>query len=639
MLTAMHEASKNWLGKIVLGILFTLLILSFAVWGIGDIFRGFGSGTVAKAGKIEIPTEEYRAEYQTVLQNLQRRLKRVVTNDQARAEGIDKLVLNRMISEELLEQEAKRFGLAMNNKAIAKGVLDDPRFKTPGGGFNRIAFQRALSENGLNEQRFLAKQQSTYLRAQLINSFAENLPVPRAMLEILHKMGTETRSVEYFKLTAANIDKIPDPTDTDLQKFYDARKKDYRAPEFRKIVTLAVTPSSIAKPGEISDADAGKEYDTLKAKKYTTPEKRDVQQIIFKPGEESQARAALDKIRGGAKFETIAKERKLKTEDISLGLLAKDKFADPAIANAAFATDAGKVSDVVKSRFGPALVAVIKIEPLNVKPFDAVKEEIKKALADKKARTELRKLYEKIEDARTSGKVLADAAKAAGLTIQTIEAISKTGLDKKGLDVKNVTEKRQLLQAVFASDIGVDNETLTIPAGGYIWFEVAAIDPARDRKLDEVKDRVKAAWRAGEIAKKLREAADAYVKEIDGGKPIADVAKTAKSKVELAPDVKRAAHEKLAPGVVNRVFSLPVGKAGTAAANSLQRTVFKVIDSSTPPLVDKGRELVQIENQLKTAYQQELADQYVAALRKRLTVTINPTAMQNVLGGGENYRR
>ncbi|MDP4593254.1 MAG: SurA N-terminal domain-containing protein, partial [Beijerinckiaceae bacterium] len=230
MLTAMNEASKNWLGKIVLGVLFTLLILSFAVWGIGDIFRGFGSGTVAKAGKIEIPTETYRAEYQTVLQNLQRQLRRVVTNDQARAQGIDKLVLNRMISDELLEQNAKTFGLAMNAKAVAKGVFDDPRFKTPSGSFDRLAFQRALSDAGLNEQRFLDKQRATYLRAQLVNSFAEDVPVSTAMLSVLHKLGTETRSVEYFNLTAENAGKIVDPSDSDLQTFFNARKATYKAP-------------------------------------------------------------------------------------------------------------------------------------------------------------------------------------------------------------------------------------------------------------------------------------------------------------------------------------------------------------------------------------------------------------------------
>ncbi len=636
MLTAMHEASKNWLGKIVLGFLFALLILSFAVWGIGDIFRGFGSGTVAKAGDIEIPTEEYRAEYQTLLQNYQRNAKRVITNDQARALGIDKLVLNRMISEGLIEAEAKKFGLAMNSKVVARVVLDDPRFKTPSGAFNRIAFQRALSDAGLNETRFLNKQRSAYLRAHLVESFADKVPVSNAMLGILHQLATETRSVEYFTLGAANAGKIADPGDTELQTYFKSRKASYRAPEYRKIVTLAVKPLSVVKADQIPDADARKEYDRVKARRFATPEKRDLQQIIFKPGEESAARAALDKIRAGSKFADIAKERKLKETDIALGLLEKGKISDPEIAKAAFSTDAGKVSEVVKSRFGPAIVHVVKVEAKSVKPFDAVKEELKRELAAEKAKTEIRKLYEKIEDARTSGKVLEEAAKSAGLKVRTITAVNKSGLNKKGLPVKDLPEKKQFLEAVFASDIGVDNDTLTITGGGHIWFEVAAIDPARDRKLEEVKDRVKAAWRAEQVRKKLREIADKAVTDINGGKTLADVAKELGVTVELAPDVLRRPHSKLAQTVVNRIFSLAVGKAGTAPASNIARTVFKVEDSNTPPLVDKARDLERIETQISAAYKEELAQQYVASLRKGLSVTINPTSMRNVVGGEAN---
>lgn len=633
MLTAMREASQNWLGKIVLGVMFSLLIVSFAVWGIGDIFRGFGSGTVATAGNVEVSTEEYRAEYQTVLQNLQRQLRRAVTNDQARAEGIDKLVLNRIVSERLLEQEAKKLGLAMNNKAIAKGVLDDPRFQTPNGSFNRIAFQQALRDFGLNEQRFLEKQRETYLRAQLINSFADDLPVSNAMLAIMHKLALETRSVEYFTLKAENAKDIPAPTDKDLTAFFNSRKASYRAPEYRKIVTLAVTPSSIAKPETISDEKARELYESVKAKRFTTPEKREVQQIVFKPGEDAAASAALTKLKSGAKFVDIARERNLKESDINLGLLEKSKFSDPAIAEAAFKTEAGKFGEVVKSRFGPAILNIVKVEPASVKPFDEVKADLKKELATATAKQEIRKIYEKIEDQRTSGKVLEEAAKSAGLKVRTIEAIDKEGKDKKGLDIPDLAEKRQLLPAVFASDIGVDNDTLSTPAGGYVWFEIAAVDPARDRKLEEVKDQVADAWRAQEIGKKLREIAEKAVKDMEGGKAVADVGKELNVPVTIAPDVKRAAHAKLAPAVVNRIFSLPVGKAGTAPASAVERTVFKIVDSNTPPLVDKGKELEQVEKSLTQAYQQELMDEYIQSLRKGIKVSINPAAMQNVVGG------
>ncbi|MGE3247722.1 MAG: peptidylprolyl isomerase, partial [Beijerinckiaceae bacterium] len=252
------------------------------------------------------------------------------------------------------------------------------------------------------------------------------------------------------------------------------------------------------------------------------------------------------------------------------------------------------------------------------------------------AQEEVRTIYNKIEDQRTSGKVLEEAAKSIGQKVRVIEAIDANGRDKKGEPVGDIVEQKQLLQSAFASDIGVDNETLTIPSGGYLWFEVAAIDEARDRKLDEVKESVETAWRNAEISNRLREKGEALVKEIEGGKAIAEVAKGAGLQIQNAPDVKRTSHPKLAPAVVNRIFSLPVGSTGTAPGNAGDRVVFKIVDASTPPLVDKSEELERIEKQLESAYQQELTEEYVAQLRRGVTITYNPAAIRNVVGGEEN---
>ena len=78
MLRGIHKASSNWLGKAVLSVIMGLLIVSFAVWGIGDIFRGFGQNSVAKIGGTEISIEQFRNYYTEKLQQISR---------QARAPG------------------------------------------------------------------------------------------------------------------------------------------------------------------------------------------------------------------------------------------------------------------------------------------------------------------------------------------------------------------------------------------------------------------------------------------------------------------------------------------------------------------------------------------------------------------------
>ena len=108
MLRGMRKASSNWLGKIVMATVMGVLIISFGVWGIADIFRGFGQSTLAKVGRIEISTEQFRQIYTERLQQIGRQVGRPLTTDQARAFGIDRQVLQQTIAEATLDEEARR---------------------------------------------------------------------------------------------------------------------------------------------------------------------------------------------------------------------------------------------------------------------------------------------------------------------------------------------------------------------------------------------------------------------------------------------------------------------------------------------------------------------------------------------------
>lgn len=633
MLEGMRRASQNWLGKIVVGVLFGFLILSFAVWGIGDIFRGFGVGTVAEVGKTEISTEAYRNAYQTQLQNWQREARRAITNEQARAAGLDRLVLSRLVSEAALDQRARELGLAMAERDIAQTIVNDPNFTGPTGKFDRQRFNNALREAGYpSEQRFVQEQRQSYLRRQLALSIAGDATPPRTLLEAAHRYASETRSVEYFVLPPAFAGEIPAPSPEALQTFFEARKAQFRAPEYRQITTLAVTPTSVADPAGVSDEDARKLYDQIKDKRFSKPERRVVQQIVFDTQE--QAEAARKRIEEGAAFDAIATERGLSPKDISLGSMAWTDFVDPNVAEAAFKTPEGAVSAPVKSSFGTALLRVEKIEPKSVKPFEEVTQTVKQEVAMSRARDEVQRIRDKIEDERTSGKTLADAAKAAGLKVRVIEAVDQGGRNPKGEQVADLPEAETLLRAAFASDIGVDNELLTTRDNGYVWFEIGSIDPARDRKLDEVRERVVAAWRSDEVARILREKADELLKRINAGESVEAVAKSVGLQAQLATDVKRAGSEKLPAPAVARVYTVPVGAAGSSADGE-NRVVFKVLDSVTPPYDPEDPTIKALKPRLEEAMTQDLLAQYVARVQDELGVSINEAAVRSAVGGGD----
>src|SRR3954451_10809169 len=114
MLRGMRKASSNWLGKIIMATVMGVLIVSFGVWGIADIFKGFGQSTLVRIGRTEISTEQFRQIYNDRMQQIGRQFGRPLTQEQARAFGFDRQVLQQTISDAALDEEARRMGLGMS---------------------------------------------------------------------------------------------------------------------------------------------------------------------------------------------------------------------------------------------------------------------------------------------------------------------------------------------------------------------------------------------------------------------------------------------------------------------------------------------------------------------------------------------
>jgi peptidyl-prolyl cis-trans isomerase D len=629
MLDGMRKASQGPIGKVVMGVLMGLIIISFAVWGVGDMLRGFTPDTVAKVGSTKISQQDYSNQLQTELYRLQRQLRQPLTAQQARALGLDAQVLDRMIDEAAFDERARKMGLAISDATIAQAVRDDPGLKGPDGKFDTGKFNEYLRDSGLTEGGFLTQQRNVYLRQQLQYSLVEGLSAPKALTQALLDAQNETRAISYFTLPAAAAGDIPPPSEATLKAFFDAHKAEWRAPEYRSFDELVVTPATLAKPGAVSDADARAQYEKEKAAKYTVPEKRKLQQIVFPS--DAEAAEADAKIKAGAAFDDIAKARKLSDADLNLGDVAKAGVFDPAVADAAFSLPQGAVSTPVKGRFGFVLVKVLSITPGSVKPFDEVKGAIKQEIAASRAVDQVQSLHDKIEDIRGNGKSVAEAAKGVGLTTTAYNGVDREGRDASGANV-NVVDPKLVLPAVFASDVGVDDEPIATKDGGYAWFSVTKIDPAHDRTFAEVKDKVAAVWRVEETAKRLAADAAAAVKKLEAGAEIADLAKAAKAEVKTAKDIRRSGGDGLAADVTAAVFD--VGPTGAGSASSpAGRLVFKVTADTIPPPTPGDPQVMGTEQRLKSEMSSSLVEQYVDALKRELGVTVDRRVMQGAEGG------
>lgn len=630
LMSKLREGAGSWVAKIFLG----LLILSFGVWGIADVFRGIGAQDVATIGSTKIGTEDFRRIYTDRLQTLSRQFGRGITPDQARALGLDRQILGELLAENAFDEKSRQLGLGIDDATLARRIQADPNFRGPGGNFDPAYFQGVLRNNGFTEARYVAAERKLMLRQQIARALGGEVAAPAVLREAVRRYEIEERNAEFVTLAPRDAGEIPAPTPEQLAKFFEERKATFRAPEFRKIALLSLTLEALLPWVQLSEADLKKAYEDRK-ERFSTPEKREVEQIVFANAEE--ARAVAERLRSGAKFEEIILERKLDKKDTSLGLVTKRELLDAAIAEAAFALAAGGTSAPVAGRFGSVIVRVVKIEPGREPPFSEVEPLLRRELAGDRARRQMLELHDKIEDDRASGATLAETARKVGLTPNIIEAIDRSGREPDGTLLQNLPAREQLLTGAFAARIGVESDAIELrvqgAAIGYVWYDVLEIAASRDRTLEEAKSRVEARWRDEETGKKLSARAEEIRGKLDAGSTFAAAAPglTVQTRDKLT---RSKPAEGLDARVLARIFDTPQGKAAVAVPDDgVGRVVFRVTAITLPA---EATVLAAQSEQLLKGIEDDLVTQYLLRLQSELGVRINDVALQKVVGGERN---
>ncbi|MGW1422217.1 SurA N-terminal domain-containing protein [Bradyrhizobium manausense] len=632
MLRGMRKASSNWVGKTIMAVVMGVLIISFGIWGIADIFRGFGQSTVAKVGHTEISLNEFRQIYTDRLQQIGRQFGRPLTPEQARAFGVDRQVLQQTIAEAALDENTRRLGLGQSDDQIRQLIMNDPNFKGVDGKFDANRFQAVIRNFGYTEQRYVAEQRKVALRRQITGTIGAGLEPPKTMLDVATRFQNEQRAIEFVRLDTAQAGTIDPPSPEALAAYFEDHKVQFRAPEYRKIVFAVISPEEIAKWSDVSDDDAKKLFDQRKDQ-LGTPEKRQIHQIVFP--NVADAQAARERLAGGLSFEDLGKERGLSATDVDLGLVAKSSL-EPAVGDAAFALPAGEISQPIQGRLGVSIVKVDKIEPGAEADYAKFAADVKRQIATERARTKVGELRDKMEDERGAGTSVAEAAQKLGLTAVTIDAVDRSGRAPNGQTVANIPQGLDVVSQAFNSDVGVDNDPISFK-GGYVWYDVLAITPSRDRNLDEVRDQVEARWRQDQIAAKLKTKATEMVQKLEQGVKLADEASAVGAKVETASGFKRDDQPAGVPAnIVAAAFRTAKDGVGQAPVTGGTEVIVYRVTDIVEPAVDTASDAVKkLKDGIDRALTDEQVASYVTKLETDIGTTINQAAFAQVTGANQ----
>lgn len=627
MLNALRKSASTWVAKVLI----TLLVLSFAIWGVNDFVGGINRTTIATVGETTVSAERFDRALSIEISRLQRQIQQPVSLSQATAFGIPNQVISQLVTEAALDDVARKLNLGVSDDKLRDDIGNNPSFRGPDGRFDRTFLEQILRSNNMTESEFVSDQRAFSERRQLAESVAGGVGVPETLLKAVHAYRNEVRTIRAISLDSSDLTALPEPNDDDLASYFEENKSAYRAPEYRSVALIHLTLEDVMDADAVSDDDARRIYEE-RLDSFSEPEKRRVEQLVFSSKDEADAgKAALD---GGTSWEALLKQRNVTTADIDLGLVAREDMIDSTIADAVFSLPDSGISNVIEGRFGPVLARVTEVQPASTKSFEDVAQQIKQEISRDEAIDQIFIVRDAVEDSIAGGARLSEVASANDLTLRTVTGVSQNGLDQDDTIVSDLPLSSELLRGVYETEINIENPPLE-GDNEFVWYEVTDIMPDRERTLDEVTDRVRADWIRDETAKALDELAAELSGNLSSDIAFTSLAQSRAKPIQSLEDITRLnGKEGLSAENIATVFETRSGSFGfLTPADATQRLVYQLTDATVPAYFREEQTAQQIAQAAGPAIENELLTQYVAELQTNLGISLNQPLLNQMLAG------
>lgn len=627
MLDSLRDVAQTWVAKVLLG----LLGLSFVGWGVSSTVMGAINGSAAiKAGHSEVSAVDYRLAYDRQIASLSQRFGQRLTREQADAIGINNQVQGQLVAGVVLDEQARTMSLGLSKDRLAQLAGEDPAFQGANGQFSSAQFDIVLRNAGMTPQNYLDNRAQVARRQQIIEAVADGIKAPETLIKAIAIFKGESRTIDYVAMPKNFVASVADPSDADLKAYFDANKEAYGAPQYRKISYVKLEASDIANAATVTPEEIKAEYDK-NIDRYSTPETRTIEQLSF--ADEAAAKAGLEKLKSGTSFDDLVKAEGKTMQDVHLGTFPKTALPDQSIADPVSALQANGISDVLKGAFGPVIVRVTAVTPEVVKQLPEVEKEIRENIALAQAANAVTDVHDAYESGRADGKTMAEAAAEQNLKVVTIDAVDQNGRGPDEKDVANLTFDENQMAAIFQADVGFDNEPFSLGTNAYLWYDVDAVTPARERPLDEVKAKVIENWKTAELEKQLNAKAEEVRKRVADGTTLDAIAAEFKFTKETKRGITRESKDgDLGQGGVDSVFDGPEGVVGmTESASDGSKLIFKVTESIEPANTGPDSLTTAEKDAFGSRLADDLLDQLVVQLQTVYPVTVNQTVINQAL--------
>lgn len=608
-------SKKKTGAKTAVWVLMGLLILGLGGFGATSFTSSVRS--IGSVGDRDVTTGEYARALQNEMRALEAQTGQAMSFEQAQTLGIDRQVLNRLIADAAIDNEADRIGLSVGDETLAKQLQGIEGFQGIDGNFDRDSYKFALDRAGMSETQFEDGIRRETARALLQGAVVSGRSLPDAYVDSLLTYFAERRRVSWTRVEGSSLEQDSfSPSEDDLRALYEEEIEAFTRPELKRITYAWITPEMLLDTVEVDEALLREAYED-RAEQYNRPERRLVERLIYADeGRAAEARAALDD--GSSSFDDLVEARGLNLEDIDMGDVSQDALG--AAGEAVFAASSGDVVGPLDTNLGPAFFRVNGILSAETTTFEEAEPELRQEIAFDRARREVATFAEPAEDLLASGASLEDLAQETQLELGTIDWAPSLGEGIAGYNGFD-DEARALTDDDYPEIKYLDD-------GGIYAMRLDEVVPPEPIPFEDVRDRVSGIYETRRQMDRLREIAEDNIAKLQEAANFESLGLEVQTEEALT---RRGNVLGTPESFVETAFSLEPGELATV--DGFGAVIILRVDEVLPPnLEDPDVQALRdsLSQQLQASVANDLYRAYSDDLRSRAGVTLDQQAVSAV---------
>jgi peptidyl-prolyl cis-trans isomerase D len=630
-----------------------VFILGFVFWSGSSNDPNAGGQVVARVGSERITAVEFDRQYRAQVERYRQMYQGNFSPELERALDLPRNVLDAMIERMLRLEAAHRLDLHVSDQELAQKIVALPFFQDSGQFIGREKYEKMLSSNGIQPERFEEEMREDMLLDKYSGLVKASVVVPDTEIAREYSVRNDKATIEYILVPAARLESNAQPTDADLQGYLDKHKDRYRAPVQRKIKYLLIDRAKVRSKVTPTDAEIRAAYDQRKDT-FTVPEQVNASHILIsvKPDAAPEANAAAR-----TKAEALAARAKAPGADFAK--LANENTDDPSgkttggklppfshgqmvpeFEEAAFSMAPGEIRGPIKTQFGYHIIKVESKTPARTRSLEEARPAIVSELTEKQTAAEMdrlsKELSEKLKGMRSASDDDLRKLQSDSLTYNTTEWTAR------GDSIPGIGNNQKFADEAWGTPLGKVSPTAVTTGRGVAFLRPTEERPAGVPPFAEIRARLESDWKAERREKDALAQLEPAGKELASGTTLAALASRYGTDVKTTTEFGPAGPVPElgpAPELAAAVFRTPQGQAGSPVAVPSGFVLFRVLTRtpSNPTAFEAQKD--QLRESIRTREAERLTRAYLQEMRATRTVEVNEPLLASFLRDTGTNRR